>query len=92
MGANNKEKKCVCGSKTFKLYENDDCGICKHNPAWFDDEWIYDEDIIKQHGLERDYVENEDQCEVGSAHGGGCNILYCSQCGLVKYNFPYGCV
>ncbi len=75
-----------CKNNTFKITIIQDCSDCVHNAAYDDDrERIYDQAEIDRLGLERIAVEEDGECNLGTAFGGGCYMFICVKCGLKAY-------
>jgi len=71
-----------CQTKLFKIQVIPCCGDCDQNPAWDEDTGHYTTDlkIIDEKELLRSGVENDGECEMGTAHGAGCYLFICSKC------------
>lgn len=85
-------KKCKCGKEVFRIYESSCCSDCIHNDAWDEqaEEFTDDVEKIERGDLERTYVEENGECNIGSAHGEGCILIVCAEC-KEMFNIPYIC-
>ena len=83
-------KKCECGNDLFKIEIRSECHTCEDCGAYDEDaeEYIYDEEIINNKGLDRTEVEEDGQCKFDTAFGSGCHMYTCSKCGN-KSNIPF---
>jgi len=75
--------KCKCGSNLFYIQQMSCCDDCDQNAAWDEETEEYTTDLktIEDRNLERDYVSEEGECQMGTAYGLGCHIYICSNCG-----------
>ena len=79
-----------CKNDLFKIEYINTCEDCKNNGAYNEYEnhdLEYDEEIILKLGLLREEVENDGQCKIGDAFGGGCYLIACTKCGYI-INIP----
>lgn len=72
-----------CKNELFNIQIIPCCGECSENGAWSegDDEYIYDEKKINDLDLIRNEVEENGECNYGTAAGVGCYMFRCSNCG-----------
>ena len=85
-----------CGNNKFLIERIEECDSCEHNGAQLstDSPYIYDADIIiseklKGNDIERDQVEYEGECNMGTAYGDGCYMIKCLKCGHLNH-IPIG--
>lgn len=77
-----KQKSCIkCTASLFKIIIFDCCTDCKHNGAWTEDGYIYDEKKIRDLKLERNEAEVEGSCFLGATWNMGCYLFICFNCG-----------
>jgi len=72
-----------CKSNIFTIDIIPCCDDCDQNKAYDHDTEEYTDDIqiIDEKELMRDHVEEEGECEFGSAFGAGCYMFRCVNCG-----------
>jgi len=78
-----------CKNDLFKIITIPCCDDCSENAAWDPDEQGYTTDIklIDEKELSRTQVQDEGECQYGTAYGSGCKMFVCSKCGR-KENWP----
>jgi len=79
--------KCKCPH--FTIYIIPCCDDCDQNDAYDRDieEYVNDIKIIDEKELIRDHVEEEGECNFGTAFGAGCYMFRCIRCGA-RTNLP----
>lgn len=78
---------CDNSSFTIELYT--ECSDCPNNGAYDrdEDDYIYDEEIIKNKVLLRDQAANDGQCSFDICFDNGCYMFTCTECGQ-KFMLP----
>lgn len=68
-----------CKGDTFQIVRRGSCEDCHENIASCIDDggYIEDNERIEREGLHRDHVENEGECNLGTAFGVGCLLYTC---------------
>jgi hypothetical protein len=80
------KKHCIhCLNETFFLAEKTSCKECSNNGIKEGEEWVYRD--LKE-GEERTQAEEDAECLLGSAHGEGCSIIVCADCGKLHEHVP----
>ena len=78
-----------CKSTLFTIDIIPCCDDCNQNSAYDseDEEYTFDLMLIDSRGLIRDHVQEEGECNFGSAFGAGCYMFRCINCDY-KTNLP----
>ncbi len=69
-----------CNNNKFYITVIPCCDDCDQNGYYEDDKFITDNKQIYDEDLVRNQVENDGECQIGSAHGEGCHLYTCTQC------------
>ena len=80
-----------CEQTAFSIERELYCSECENNRAWDEDtqKWINDPKLIEEKELVRDHVEDAGECDIGTAYGEGCYVIYCLNCGQMVEHIPY---
>ena len=83
-------KKChKCFGKVFMIINIACCENCSENGAWDDEDQLYTTDmkVIEEKALERNAVDEQGECNLGSSFGAGCHMYRCCKCNAIT-NMP----
>lgn len=71
-----------CNNNLFYIKIIPCCDDCSENPAYDEDTSDYTTDLktIDDKSLERSGVENDGECNFGTAYGPGCYMFVCKEC------------
>ena len=72
--------KCKCGNNLFIIQVISCCDDCDQNPAYYDEQSTYDLKLIDEKELDRVGVEDNGECNMGTAYGPGCYMFVCKDC------------
>lgn len=86
------QRNCECGNKTFEIKSKVSCDDCIYNAAFNEKTGLYETEdhVINELELERDQVEEEGLCDLGDAHGTGCDLYICTSCRKIQHNSTMG--
>lgn len=76
-----------CGNSLFLIHIIPCCDDCDQNPAWDEDKQKYISDLknIADKKLIRSGVDENGECDIGTAYGRGCYQFICSECHARDY-------
>jgi hypothetical protein len=78
-----------CQNNLFYIQIIDCCDDCIENAAYDEDkeDYTYDLKIIEEKCLNRDHVQEQGECIMGTAYENGCHMYICKKCNY-KSNMP----